>query len=143
MPDQGALVGQSEQPRRSARRHNQSLRFVNVVPRCNFERPLAQINFRNRASFKFRPKLRGLLAHILDELWPQNPIGKSRKIFDVRRQRKLPTRLMAVDHKWLQTCARCINRGRQPRAATPDNHHIVHSIAPDNLIPPRAATLQR
>ncbi len=96
--DQFALGLEAHQARGRARGDDQGKSLIGVVARRNLERPLAQIHVRDRAGLEFRAETLRLLAHVFDQVRPENSVGKSGEILNHGGERKLPARLVAVDH---------------------------------------------
>jgi hypothetical protein len=86
-----------------------------------------KIDFCDGSGLEFRAEFLRLLAHVLNELRPQDAIREAREILDVRGERKLSAGLVAVDDQRLEVRAPGIDGGGQTSAATADNYDIVHS----------------
>ena len=128
VPHQFSFGLKPQHSRRCARGNDQRAAFVILSSRCELERTLAQIHFRNRATFELGAKTLRLFAHILDELGTQNSVRESGIVFDVRGQGKLATGFVAINHQWLHVSPRGVNRGRESRAPASDYDDVLQSI---------------
>ena len=130
MAHQLALRPQAQQPRRSASGYDQRLTFVGRLSPDDHEGAAAQVHIGDRAGLEFGAKARGLLAHILDELRPQDAIGKARIVFDHGRESQLPPGFVAVNHERLQVGAGGVDGSGEPGTAAADNDDVVHFRLP-------------
>src|SRR5579862_4953328 len=86
--------------------------------------PLAEVRAGQVRHPVFGAETFGLLAHVLDQLRPENAFGKSWKIFDQRGHRQLTTGLVAFDNQRLQVGARRIERGSVSGTSGPDDDNV-------------------
>src|ERR1700683_2710317 len=66
-----------------------------------------------------------LLAHVLDQLWSQEAIGKAGKVLHQRGKRELAAGLVPFDHKRLQIGARRVEGGGVSGAAGTDDDDVA------------------
>ena len=86
-----------------------------------------KIDFCDGSGLEFRAEFLRLLAHVLNQLRPQDAIREAREILDVRGERKLAAGLVSVDDQRPEVRAPSIDGGGKTGAATADNYDVVHS----------------
>ncbi len=118
------------------------MRFIDIIAHLDFERSLGEIHFADRARFELRAEFLRLFAHILDQFRAQNAIGKSGEILHVRGQGELPAGFVPFQNERAQIGARGVDRRRQPRTTTSDNHDLVHAHGSANWILNRGPEIQ-
>jgi hypothetical protein len=69
----------------------------------------------------------GLLLHVLDKIGPVYSFGKTGKVFDFGRQRKLAARVMALDYHGFEPGARGIDSGCVSGAAGSNDDNFMHA----------------
>src|ERR1700756_1141558 len=88
------------------------------------KRPFAQVGAGKMRHAVFRAKAFGLLAHVFNQLWPKNALGKPREVLNQRGHRELSTRLVTLDDQRFQIGARGIESGRVSGAAGGDDNNV-------------------
>src|ERR1700687_6249816 len=86
--------------------------------------PLAQVGAGQMRHAIFRAKAFGLLAHVLDQLRPKNPFGKSGKVLDQRGHRELSARLVPFDDQRFQISARRVQSRSVSGASGSDDDNV-------------------
>ncbi len=124
--DQLLFRFEAQQPRRSAGGDDQRLRLVASLPRSDLERSAAQVRLGHRARLELGAEARRLLAHVLDQVRPEDAVREAGEILYHRGQRELPARLVAVNDQRLQVGARSVNGRGQSGAAATDDDDVVH-----------------
>ena len=124
MADQLLLVRQAQPARGGTAGDDQCLGVNNVVSQMQCERPLAQVRAGQVRHAILRAKTFGLLAHVFDELWPHDSVGKSRKVLDERGHGKLATRLVSFNDERLEIGARGVESSRVSGASGADDDYV-------------------
>src|SRR5206468_769543 len=85
------------------------------------ERAPRQVDRRGLTGQVLRAETRRLLAHLLDQLRPLDPLREAGEVLHVGRETELPARLVAVDQERLQVGAGGVDRRRQAGAPRPQD----------------------
>jgi len=96
----------SPNQRADARWRYEGSRSQRLLAQTDGKRPLTQVRADNVPGSILGAKARRLLLHILDQFWPLNPLGKTRKILDQRGQGELSAGLVPFKDERLQVRAR-------------------------------------
>src|SRR6266568_2230847 len=128
-----ALRLEPQHSRGSARGDNQRSGCISFFSGSDGKRPTSQIHFCHRARLELRAESLRLLAHMLDQVGPEDAVRKAREILDHGGQPELSARFVAVNHQRLQVGAGRVNGGRQSGAPAADNDYVVHSRVPPSI----------
>src|SRR6266852_2038670 len=140
-----ALGRKPEEARRGARGNDQRLGFIRFLAGDNLKRAAAEDNFTHRARFEFGAEPFRLLAHVVNQLGPQNTLGETGVIFNHGGQGELAAGFVAIDHQGLEVGASGIDCGGESGAAAANDDDVMHSRAPSRLDSPHrpAGTAKR
>src|SRR5712691_3641182 len=127
--DQFFFALEAQQTRGGSGSNNQSLRFKGIFSGDDPERAPGKVHFRDGSGFEFRAEFLRLLAHVFNELRPQNPLRKAGEIFDMGGEGKLTAGFVPVQDERLQVRTGGVDRGGEASAATSDDDDVVHSLS--------------
>src|SRR5262249_25099113 len=127
--DELALRFKTQHSSGSSRGDDQRAGAEHLSRRGNAKRALRQIHFGHRSGAKLGAKSLSLLAHIFNQLWPENAVWKAGEIFDHGRDGQLAAGFVAIDDHGLQIGARSVDGRSQAGASTADNDDVMHEGA--------------
>ena len=132
--EQARLGVDAEHQRACASADDDGVGLVHGVADPHLERLAGEIDLGRLLRDQLGAEARRLLAEVLHQVGPHDPVGKAGVVLDVRRQHQLPTGLVArarrltLDDERGQVGAGGVDRRRQPGRTGADDDDVANGV---------------